>query len=73
VNSCYKKSGEGKPIVFLHGWGCDGDIFASVTERLKNVLSITVDFAGFGKSNPPPSNGWGVSDYALEIKEIFDT
>lgn len=68
----FKKIGEGKPIVFLHGWGCDGSIFGPVANRLYNYAGYLVDFSGFGQSPPPPKSGWDVVNYAGELKHFFD-
>lgn len=63
----YIKIGEGSPVVWLHGWGCDGSIFLPVTALLPNHANYLVDFAGFGKSAPPPPEGWSVVDYAQDL------
>lgn len=56
--------GDGYPIVYLHGWGCDGGIFAPVVKLLPDYANIVFDLSGFGNSSPPPASGWGVTDYA---------
>lgn len=68
----FKKYGAGLPILFLHGWGCDGSIFQSVAQNLPNHSNYLVDFAGFGKSEKPPSDGWTVFDYAKDIVKFLD-
>lgn len=67
----FKKIGDGKPIVFLHGWGCDGSVFEPIANRLPNNASYLVDFSGFGQSSPPPKSGWDVINYASELKQFF--
>ncbi len=67
----FQKIGSGKPIVFLHGWGCDGSIFRAVAEKLPNNKCFLVDFNGFGKSPAPPAEGWGVEDYAMVLSVFF--
>lgn len=67
----FERYGEGHPVVYLHGWGCDGSIFLPIVKRLPNYANYTVDFAGFGKSDPPPVSGFTVEDYALEIKQFL--
>lgn len=65
-------SGQGQEsVVYLHGWGCDGNIFAPVVERLPNFTNYCVDFDGFGKSPPPPEKGMTVSDYAESLKAFL--
>lgn len=55
----YQQQGQGLPIVFLHGWGFWGDIFAPVTAELNDYQTFTVDLAGYGQS---PT----LSDYSLK-------
>ena len=60
----FTKYGSGYPIVFLHGWGCDGSIFLPIAERLVQNTCYVVDLPGFGKSELPPPEGWKVEDFA---------
>lgn len=71
MNSYYTKVGMGEPIVFFHGWGCDGKIYENVVSRLPDNTNYVVDFAGFGQSTPPPASGWDVVDYVNDIKQLF--
>ena len=46
--------GSGKPLLFLHGTGCDSADWTSVTEKLpQNQRLITFDFRGHGQSSVP--------------------
>ena len=67
----FQQWGNGEPIVYLHGWGCDGSIFNSVVERLPDYANYVVDFPGFGKSEMPPTSGWTVMDYAEKLREFL--
>lgn len=67
----FQKIGNGRPTIFLHGWGCDGSIFRTVAEKLPNNKCYLVDFNGFGKSPLPPKTGWGVEDYAAALAIFF--
>lgn len=43
--------GQGKPLVFFHGFGCSGPIFSTLVSRLsKDYTLYFVDLPGFGKS-----------------------
>lgn len=71
MNTYFTKEEKGKKVLlFLHGWGCDGSIFGSVSSQL-NATSILIDFWGFGKSDTPP-NAWSVCDYAQQLKFFCD-
>lgn len=67
----YETYGQGKPILYLHGWGASGAIFKPVVNNLQNYLNVTVDFAGFGNSPPPPKDGFTVFDYACQLAEFL--
>ena len=67
----FVKQGSGKPVVYLHGWGCDGSVFTPIAKRLPNYDNYLVDFAGFGNSDPPPESGWTVEAYAEQLKEFL--
>lgn len=72
METYFNETGSGKPIVYLHGWGCDGKIFAPVTKNLPNYCNFTLDFYGFGKSSPPPASGFTVFDYANQLVEFLN-
>ena len=65
LNINYTDCGEGKTILFLHGWGSSLDVW----ERLINFYKekgeyrlVALDFPGCGKS-PLPQNPLGLEDY----------
>ena len=67
----YTLQGEGKPLVLLHGWGCNTEIWARAETFLKeHFRCLTVDFAGFGKSEEP-KEVWGVEEYTQSIEAIL--
>ncbi len=67
-----KDGSDREAVLFLHGWGCTGDIFAPVMNGLKQYTLITLDFPGHGASQHPPVP-WGVSDYAQGVLELLDS
>jgi pimeloyl-ACP methyl ester carboxylesterase len=56
-------------ILFLHGWGCDGNVF-SFFQKAINTSWISVDFPGHGLSGEPPMP-WGVPEYAEQIYQLL--
>lgn len=68
----YEVHGEGKSILYLHGWGCDHSIFLPVVDRLENYSNYVIDFNGFGKSDAPDQQGWTVDHYAEQLKTFLD-
>lgn len=68
----FKKFGNGKAILFLHGWGCDGSVFQNVVKHLPNYSIYLIDFVGFGNSKKPPIEGWTIFDYAHDVINFLD-
>lgn len=67
----FKKSGAGKPIVLMHGWGCDLSIFKQLESFLSpNFTVYNIDFPGFGKSQEPPTP-WGTADYETNFRQFL--
>lgn len=60
----YTRSGAGRPIVLLHGWGCSTEVMRPIADHLQGRFEvISLDFPGFGASDDPPQ-AWGVPEYA---------
>ncbi len=60
----YVDRGQGKPILFLHGWATGLYTFLPLMELLANQYRlIALDFPGFGESEIP-GDVWGTADYA---------
>ncbi len=63
----YEAEGNGKPILFVHGWGGSmKSLYKLHSLAAKKYTSIIIDLPGFGESdNPDPE--WGVGEYAQHI------
>lgn len=60
-----------KRILILHGWGCNGAMFAPISTELSKDADVTViDFPGHGQSDEPPEP-WGVPQYAEMTKALI--
>ena len=67
----YEVSGEGQPVVLLHGWGSSFDAFAGISNLLKSKYKVIgLDFPGFGQSDMPPEP-WDVERYARFTLDFF--
>lgn len=53
LNINYEVSGEGTPVILLHGWLCSLDTMKPIVNVLQNVKVYNVDLPGFGKSDMP--------------------
>ena len=60
----YVRRGEGKDLVFLHGYLASKESFAPQIGYFSRYYRVTaLDFPGFGGAEPLPA-AWSVSDYA---------
>ena len=68
----YNISGEGNPVVLLHGWGSSLDAFVRIEREVsKKYKVISFDVPGFGHSDMP-KKAWCVEDYALLTLKFLD-
>lgn len=68
----YEVQGEGKPIVFTHGWTCNHGFFKKqVPELSKRYKIITYDLRGHGDSERP-ENGLTMERLAKDLKNLID-
>ena len=67
----YVQRGEGKDIVFLHGYLASKECFAPQIAYFSRRFRVTaLDFPGFGQAEPLPA-AWSVSDYAAWTLEAL--
>lgn len=68
----YRVEGEGKPVLLLHGFGEDGNIWNPQIEALKKENSLIIpDLPGSGNSEMLEGNQ-SINDYAEVVKAIVD-
>lgn len=68
----WQKTGSGKPLVILHGWGSSSKVMMPIAKQLEDIrTSYLPDFPGFGES-PEPSSAWGVGNYADLTAEFIN-
>lgn len=54
LNINYEVSGQGKPVILLHGWLCSHETMKPIENILKDTFKVyNVDIVGFGKSDLP--------------------
>src|SRR5665213_2360339 len=64
----YQKAGQGKKLVFLHGWGDSSETFEKLIQLLGPKYEIlSLDLPGFGGTQAP-TEAWGAEDYAKFLK-----
>jgi pimeloyl-ACP methyl ester carboxylesterase len=71
LNIHYEVSGKGRPLLLLHGWGCDVQIFKPLLPFLEPYFMVyRLDFPGFGKSSEPPT-AWTNDDYVTFTQQFI--
>lgn len=69
----YTKTGHGKPLILLHGWGSNRKVMMPLARQLAELRSCYIpDFPGFGET-PAPDEAWSVDDYASMIEQFIIT
>lgn len=58
-----------EPLVLLHGWGVDSQIFNNLINEL-NYYVIAIDFIGFGKSDSP-KEPFKLEDYVIQLEQMI--
>ncbi|GAB4423333.1 MAG: alpha/beta hydrolase [Anaerolineae bacterium] len=66
-------TGQGRPVLALHGWGGSIHSFWPVAERLSKIGYAVhlLDLPGFGQTEAPPEP-WSVADYARFVLAYLD-
>jgi pimeloyl-ACP methyl ester carboxylesterase len=73
VNLYYEDWGTGKPVVFIHGWPLDHQMWEHQTRVLPEMglRCIAYDRRGFGKSDKP-WDGYDYDVFADDLKAVLD-
>lgn len=75
ININYKDFGnkEGKPIVYLHGWGQNIEMMEPIAKPFaKTHRLIIIDLPGFGASDNP-DYAWTLYDYADMVHSLVES
>lgn len=68
VKLCYSVQGSGRPLILMHGWGCNSSTVASIAAVAAQTHKVyNIDFPGFGAS-PEPGEVWGVERYTCLVE-----
>lgn len=68
----YDVTGQGAPLILMHGWGCNSSTVASIAKVAAESHTVyNVDFPGFGASTEP-SEVWGVEEYTQLIEALAE-
>lgn len=66
----YDETGEGRPLILMHGWGCNHTTVASIAAIASETHKVyNVDLPGFGDT-PEPPEVWNVERYTQLIESF---
>lgn len=69
----YIESGEGEPLVLVHGIGADKDNFTPVAWQIKGVgRTIALDLPGFGESSKPADGDYSIPAQVEHLRAFLD-
>jgi non-heme chloroperoxidase len=73
VNIYYEDTGKGKPVIFIHGWPLNSQMWEYQVNELppRGIRCITYDRRGFGKSDKP-RDGYDYDNLAADLKSLID-
>ena len=60
-----------RPVLLLHGWGCDCSVFEQFMKFFPQKSFLLVDFPPFGKTDCTP-NGWNIFTYARMVISLCE-
>jgi pimeloyl-ACP methyl ester carboxylesterase len=67
----YLKTGQGKTVLLLHGWGDSSATFKQIGADLNQDYQLLIpDLPGFGGSQRPPAE-WGLDEYARFVGQFL--
>lgn len=65
------KTGSGKPVIILHGWGSDSKVMMPMAKQIQDIRECyLLDFPGFGHS-PQPETSWRIDNYTDIIEKFI--
>lgn len=65
--------GSGPPVLVLPGWGASIETVYPIVAGLQDVATVhALDLPGFGESDLPPSQPWGVEEYQAFVAAFMD-
>jgi pimeloyl-ACP methyl ester carboxylesterase len=71
INVFYRIIGQGKPVVLIHGFGEDGNVWKNQVDYLSgNFMLIIPDLPGSGRTPAPPEL-WQMDDHAAMIAALL--
>lgn len=68
----FEESGEGRPLILMHGWGCNLTTVRSIAATASGTHRVlNLDMPGFGQS-PEPDSVWDIDQYTELVNRFID-
>ncbi len=73
LHTRYLVAGSGPPVLVLHGWGASIEAVYPIVTGLSPVATVyALDLPGFGETDPPATQPWGVEEYQGFVASFMD-
>lgn len=74
INLYYEAYGRGDPILFIHGWGLNTNMWSHLVSPLaQHHRVILIDLKGFGESPKPADGNYSAYDQARLVSQFIRT
>jgi pimeloyl-ACP methyl ester carboxylesterase len=71
IPTTYKKTGQGKVVLLLHGWGDTSETWNNLQKQLSQRFEVVaLDLPGFGGTGSPDAI-WGLREYAMFVRAFM--
>lgn len=71
VEIYYEETGQGRPLIMLHGWSMSGRVWSFQKEFAGTCRLVIPDLRGHGRSSTPDS-GYSLNDLAGDVVTLFE-
>lgn len=73
LHTRYLVAGSGPPVLVLHGWAANIEAVYPIVTGLSPVATVyALDLPGFGETDPPTEQPWGVAEYQAFVAAFMD-
>jgi pimeloyl-ACP methyl ester carboxylesterase len=72
IRTRYRRVGDGPDVLALHGWGARIEAVTPIIDALARQCTVYApDLPGFGETEPPPQQPWGVADFEAWTRALM--
>ena len=71
VEIYYEETGQGWPLVMLHGWSMSGQVWNFQKELADSFRLVIPDLRGHGRSSSPAA-GYQMENFVGDVVALFD-